>query len=196
MCILGVCQAAGCGPGSEQQHLSQSMGPELMPAGTKEEFAWAIYYWPWTQQRGTVRQVWKVCLTSEMEGENMTYSKHSSRSAAEVETRLRDAAAKHRFGILNVLDVKETLKSKGIDFETPCRVYDVCNPQAANAALAAEMRISTVLPCRISVFGDDGGCTIATVKPTDLLRATGLGGVEDLAAEIEKEVVAMIEETA
>lgn len=126
----------------------------------------------------------------------MTYSKHSSRSAAEAEAKLRDAAVRHKFGILNVLDVKDTLKSKGIDFGTPCRAYDVCNPQAAAAALTAEMRISTVLPCRISVFDDGDGCTIATVKPTDLLRATGLGGVEELAAEIEKEIVAMIEEAA
>ena len=126
----------------------------------------------------------------------MTYTRHTSRSAAEVETRLREAAASHKFGILNVLDIKETLKAKGIDFETPCRIYDVCNPQAAAAALAADLRISTVLPCRISVFADGDGCTIATVKPTDLLRTTGLPGVEELAAHIEKEIVAMIEEAA
>ena len=126
----------------------------------------------------------------------MTYSKHSSRSTAEAEARLREAAVRHKFGILNVLDVKETLKSKGIDLGTPCRVYDVCNPKVAAAALTTEMRISTVLPCRISVFGSGDGCTIATVKPMDLLRATGLEGVEELAAEIEKEIVAMIDEAA
>lgn len=126
----------------------------------------------------------------------MTYTRHTSRSAAEVETRLRDAAAHHKFGILNVLDLKETLKAKGIDFATPCRVYDVCNPQAASAALTADMRISTVLPCRISVFAEGDGCTIATLKPTDLLRTTGLAGVEELAAHIEREIVAMIEEAA
>lgn len=126
----------------------------------------------------------------------MTYSKHSSRPAAEVEARLRDAAARHKFGVLNVLDLKAILKSKGIDFPTPCKVFDVCNPQAAAEALTAEMRVSTVLPCRISVFGDGNGCTIATVKPTDLMRATGLGGVEFLAAEVEKAIVAMIDEAA
>ena len=126
----------------------------------------------------------------------MIYSKHSSRSSAEVDTRLREAAARHKFGVLHVHDLKETLKSKGIDFATECKVYDVCNPQAATTALTAEMRVSTVLPCRISVFSDNEGCTIATVKPTDLLRATALAGVEGLAAEIEKEVLAMIDEAA
>ena len=126
----------------------------------------------------------------------MIYSKHSSRPAAEVEARLRDAVAKHKFGVLNVLDLKATLKAKGIDFATPCKVFDVCNPQAATEALTAEMKVSTVLPCRISVFADGNGCTIATVRPTELLRATGLDGIEFLAAEVEKEIVAMVDEAA
>ena len=126
----------------------------------------------------------------------MTYSKHSSRPAPEVEARLRDAAARHKFGILNVLDLQQTLKLKGFELGRMWWVYDVCNPQAASTALNAEMKVSAVLPCRISVFVDADGCTIATVKPTDLLRATGLSGVENLASEIEKEIVAIIDEAA
>lgn len=126
----------------------------------------------------------------------MTYSKHSVRSPEEVEARLREAAARHKFGILHVHDLKQTLHSKGIELSSDCKVYDVCNPQAASNALQSEMSVSTVLPCRISIFSDDGGCTIATVKPTDLLEATGLRGTETLAREIEGEVLAMIDEAA
>ena len=126
----------------------------------------------------------------------MIYSKHSSRSSAELETRLREAAARHKFGVLHVHDLEQTLKSKGVDLGRECRVYDVCNPQAASKALTGEMKVSSVLPCRISVFSDGEGCTIATVKPTDLLRATGISGVDSLAAEIEKEILAMIDEAA
>ena len=126
----------------------------------------------------------------------MTYSKHSSRPAGEVEARLRDAAVRHKFGVLNVLDIEQTLKSKGFELGRVCRVFDVCNPQAAAKALTLEMKISAVLPCRISIFAENGGCTIATVNPTDLFQATGLSGVKELAAEIERDLVAMIEEAA
>ena len=126
----------------------------------------------------------------------MTYSKHSSRSSEEIEKRLREAAARHKFGVLHVLDLRQTLQSKGIELGSECRVYDVCNPQAASKALHAEMRVSTVLPCRISVFGENQGCTIATVQPTSLLEATGLDGVASLAEEIEREVLAIIDEAA
>jgi uncharacterized protein (DUF302 family) len=125
----------------------------------------------------------------------MIYRRNSSRTPNEIDIRLRDSAQRHKFGVLNVLDLKATLQSKGIDFSQDCRVYDVCNPQAASQALAADMSASVVLPCRISVFADAGGTTIATVRPTDLLKSTGLTGVDDLAAHIEGEIQAIIDET-
>ena len=126
----------------------------------------------------------------------MTYSKHSVRSPEEAEKRLREAAARHKFGILHVHDLRQTLESKGIQLNSECKVYDVCNPQAASKALHAEMRVSTVLPCRVSIFSEDQGCTIATVRPTSLLEATGLDGVASLAQEIEREVLAIVDEAA
>lgn len=126
----------------------------------------------------------------------MTYSKHSLRSSEELEQRLREAAAKHKFGILHVHDLRQTLQSKGIELGSECKVYDVCNPQAAAKALHTEMRVSTVLPCRISIFTENQGCTIATVRPTSLLEATSLEGVASLAEEVEREVLAIIDEAA
>ncbi len=126
----------------------------------------------------------------------MTYSKHSSRSTEEVEKRLAEAAARHKFGILHIHDLKQTLESKGIHLGSECRVYDVCNPQAASKALLMDMRVSTVLPCRISVFSEGDGCTIAAVRPTSMLATTGLKGVASLAEEIEREILAIIDEAA
>ncbi len=125
----------------------------------------------------------------------MIYSKKSPRTPEEIDSRLREAAQRHKFGILNVLDLKTTLQSKGIDFQRDCRVYDVCNPQAASQALEAHISASTVLPCRISVFSDASGSTIATVKPTDLMKSTGLSGVDDLAAQVQRDIVAIIDES-
>jgi uncharacterized protein (DUF302 family) len=125
----------------------------------------------------------------------MIYSKQSSRTPEEVGKRLEESAARHKFGILHIHDLRATLESKGIQLGSECRVYDVCNPQAATKALHADMRVSTVLPCRISVFSRDGGCIISTVKPTTLFATTGLEGSESLAAEVETEILAIIDET-
>jgi uncharacterized protein (DUF302 family) len=127
---------------------------------------------------------------------SMIYSKQSSRSPEDVGKRLEESTARHKFGILHVHDLKKTLESKGIQLGSECRVYDVCNPQAATKALQTDMRVSTVLPCRISVFSDDGGSLIATVKPTSLFEATGVEGSDALAAEVEREILAIIDESA
>lgn len=126
----------------------------------------------------------------------MTYTRDSSRTPDEIDDRLREAAQRHKFGVLNVQDLKATLQSRGIDLGSECRIYDVCNPQAATKALRKEMTASVVLPCRISVFTDGSGTKIAPIRPTDLLEATGITGVEGLAKEVEREAVAIIDEAA
>ena len=126
----------------------------------------------------------------------MLYTKQSSRSPEEVGKRLEETAARHKFGVLHIHDLKKTLESKGIQLGSECLVYDVCSPEAATRALRTDMRVSTVLPCRISIFSKDGGCLISTVKPTSLFAATGLRGAEALAAEVERKVLEIINESA
>jgi len=126
----------------------------------------------------------------------MLYTKQSSRSPEEVGKRLEETAARHKFGVLHIHDLKKTLESKGIQLGSECLVYDVCSPEAATRALRTDMTVSTVLPCRISIFSKDGGCLISTVKPTSLFAATGLRGAEALAAEVERKVLEIINESA
>jgi uncharacterized protein (DUF302 family) len=58
------------------------------------------------------------------------------------------------------------------------------------------MIVSVVLPCRVAVYQDGQMLTIAKVKPTDLMKATGLNGVTEFATEVEREVFAMMREAA
>jgi uncharacterized protein (DUF302 family) len=122
----------------------------------------------------------------------MIYSVNSSKTLDDLETSLREAIQQHQFGVLNILDLSETLSKKGIE----CRVYDVCNPKAASEALKHDMRVSAVLPCRISVFEQGTVRVLSTVQPNDLMRATGIEGVEELAAEIDTKIRAIMDQAA
>jgi uncharacterized protein (DUF302 family) len=124
------------------------------------------------------------------------YQKSSKHSPQEVEQSLREAAQRHKFGVLHVLDLKNTLHEKGIDLSNEVRIYDVCNPLAASQALHQDMATATVLPCRIAVYSNADGSTIATVKPTDLFAATGLRHADTLAQDVERELLAIIDEAA
>ena len=126
----------------------------------------------------------------------MMMSITSSKSLDELDQDFRKAVQRHKFGVLNMLDLKQTLGNKGMVLERECRVYDICNPQAASTALNTDMSVSVVLPCRVSVYQDGQTLTIATVKPTDLMKATDLNRVSELAIEIEREVLTMMREAA
>ena len=126
----------------------------------------------------------------------MIMSVNSSKSLDELDQDFRKAIQRHKFGVLNVLDLKQTLGNKGMVLERECRVYDICNPQAASTALNTDMGVSVVLPCRVSVYHDGQTLTIATVKPTDLMKATDLNGVSESATEIEREVSTIMREAA
>ena len=126
----------------------------------------------------------------------MIMSVTSAKSLHELDQDFRKALQRHKFGVLSVLDLKQTLGNKGIVLERECRVYDICNPQAASTALNTDMSVSVVLPCRVSVYQDGKTLTIATVKPTDLTKAADLNGVAELATENEREVFTMMREAA
>ena len=60
------------------------------------------------------------------------------------------------------------MAKKGVEFTHECRVFEVCQPQQAKEVLEQDMSISTMLPCRISVYEEEGKTILATLKPTAL----------------------------
>ncbi|GIU77091.1 MAG: hypothetical protein KatS3mg005_0329 [Bryobacteraceae bacterium] len=126
----------------------------------------------------------------------MLYEKTSQKSMAEIELALRDSAARHKFGVIHVHDLQKTMKEKGVDFGGECAIFEVCNPHQAKRALEAEPAISTVLPCRISVYQRGEQRVIATFLPTAMMQLFDSAGLRPVAEEVETVVKAMIDESA
>lgn len=126
----------------------------------------------------------------------MLYKIHSRKSLAEVARGLEAAAQKYKFGILGVHDLKAKMAEKGVEFGRDCQIFEVCNPHQAKKVLEANAEISTALPCRISVYQEGDGVTLATLRPTVLLEMFGTPGLQAVAQEVEETLVAMMEEAA
>lgn len=107
-----------------------------------------------------------------------------------------DAAVKrHNFGVLHVHDLGGTLRSKGIDFEEQCKVFEVCNPVQAAKVLSTDMRLNMALPCRISVFTDGGQTRIGLIKPAQMLSAlSDEAALVEVANEVEATTMQMVDE--
>lgn len=120
----------------------------------------------------------------------------SARSVRELEKRLPEAAKKHQFGVLGIHDLRSKMAEKGVDFERDCLVFEVCNPQQAKKLLEGNMAISTVLPCRISVYEEGGKTKIATLLPTVLLGMFPNPELNPVAEDVERAIVQIMKDAA
>ncbi len=125
----------------------------------------------------------------------MYYLIESKKSFEQAVTDLDLAVKKHQFGVLHVHDLGATLRSKGIDFTEQCKVFEVCNPQQAAKVLALDMRLNMALPCRISVFSENGVINIGLIKPEAMLVALSDNPeLAVIAKEVEQQLITMVNE--
>ena len=127
----------------------------------------------------------------------MLFEVSSRKTLGEIDVALKDAADRRQLGILNILDMKQTMRNKGVDFEQDCVIYEVCNPQQAKRVLEINGSVSTTLPCRISVHGSPGAYRLATIAPTAVMKMFQSDEtLEQTAREVEGDLFAMITESA
>jgi uncharacterized protein (DUF302 family) len=128
-------------------------------------------------------------------GELMYYIVESEKSFDQAAADLEAAVKRHGYGILHVHDVGATLRGKGVAFDRQCKILEVCNPQQAANVMSADMRLNMALPCRISVFTDQGKTKIGMIKPGRMLAALSQDpALAPVAAEVEKNTIAMVDE--
>ncbi|MBN8420004.1 MAG: DUF302 domain-containing protein [Verrucomicrobia bacterium] len=120
----------------------------------------------------------------------------TDKTVKETAEALHAAVPAHKFGVMQVHDLKETMWKKGVEFEHECLIFEVCQPEQAKKVLEEDMSISTALPCRISVYEKGGKTTLATLKPTKLLGLFNAPQLNDTAAEVEAVLVKIMTEAA
>ena len=125
----------------------------------------------------------------------MYYIVATDKSFDQASTDLAAAVVRHGFGVLHVHDLGVTLRSKGIAFEEECKVFEVCNPVQAVKVLATDMRLNMALPCRISVFTEQGKTKIGLIKPMQMLAALSQeAALVQVAREVEEKTIQMVDE--
>ena len=125
----------------------------------------------------------------------MYYIVETTKSFEQAATDLEAAVKRHGFGVLHVHDLGTTLRSKGIEFNNHCKVFEVCNPAQAAKVLATDMRLNMALPCRISVFTENGKTKIGLIRPAQMLSGLSQdAGLAQIAEEVEEKTIQMIDD--
>lgn len=125
----------------------------------------------------------------------MYYIVETSKSFNEAVDALNSTVVHNGFGVLHVHDLGATLRSKGVAFTEECQVFEVCNPAQAAKVLAADMQLNMALPCRISVYTEQGQTNIGFIKPQAMLSSLSQDpSLVEIGKEVEAKMVKMIDE--
>ncbi|MCK6511706.1 DUF302 domain-containing protein [Myxococcota bacterium] len=125
----------------------------------------------------------------------MHYIVESEKSVEQAAIDLEASIKSRSFGVLHIHDLKATLHKKGVPFQHACLVLEVCNPHEAAKVLAEDMTLNMALPCRISVFEQDGKTKIGMIKPTPMLAMlSDSPTLRDTAARVEEVLTSAINE--
>jgi uncharacterized protein (DUF302 family) len=92
-----------------------------------------------------------------------------------------------KFGLIHKHDITQTIRSKGFEMDEQIYVYEVCNPGYATKVLAIDLSMNMALPCRVSIYTDNGKNIIGMINPTVALAS--ISEDEDLkkiALEVEE----------
>jgi uncharacterized protein (DUF302 family) len=125
----------------------------------------------------------------------MYYIVETSKSFSQAAEDLDAAVKRNGFGVLHVHDLGNTLRSKGVAFTEDCKVFEVCNPAQAAKVLATDMRLNMALPCRISVYTEQGKTKIGLIKPKAMLGMLSQdAALQQVAQEVETQTIKMVDE--
>ena len=125
----------------------------------------------------------------------MYYIVDTPKSFEQASADLEAAVKRHQFGVLHVHDLGNTLRSKGVDFKDECKVFEVCNPGQAAKVMGLDMRLNMALPCRISVYTEQGQTRIGLIKPAAMLAGLSQdAALLQIANEVEAQTLQMVDE--
>jgi uncharacterized protein (DUF302 family) len=124
------------------------------------------------------------------------YIVESDKSFYEATVDLEPVIQRLGFVILHVHDLGDTLRRKDSEFDDDCKVFEICNYRQFEKLLAIDMRLSTALPWRISVFTENGATRIGLIRPAPMLAALGENaGLSRLAKAIEEKLIQIVDES-
>jgi len=101
----------------------------------------------------------------------MIYTVQTKQDIATIKDELASKAKEIGFGVLNTYAFKKILADKGFPIKKDITVYELCNPPGAQDALSHLAEISVYLPCRLSIYEENGKTTLATIGFEDMLDA-------------------------
>jgi uncharacterized protein (DUF302 family) len=125
--------------------------------------------------------------------EKFDYTVETFKEFDEAVTSIEAKSKEKGFGVLHVHDVKATLAGKGFDRE-PLKIIEICNPKYASEVLKADVKISLMLPCPISVYVEGGKTYISALRPKVISDFYPGANIKETAEDVDGVVLSIVDE--
>lgn len=126
------------------------------------------------------------------------YTVETNKSLEEAIEALKLNLETERFGILWRFNIQEKLQEKGIQFDEPYVILEVCNPFEAKRVLSEHILAGYFLPCKIAVYQEKGKTKIGMPRPTSLIGMVEKDSFEQLfeiAQDVENRLTACLDKS-
>ena len=126
---------------------------------------------------------------------NFQYTVETNKSFEEAVNAVEQNTAAKGFRVLHTHDVAATLAEKGFHRE-PLKIVEICNAKYAYEVLQKDVTVALMLPCPITVYAQGSKTRITTMLPSVIGEFFPGKGIENVAAQVEKAVVEIVEASA
>ncbi|PHO09723.1 hypothetical protein CPG37_08305 [Malaciobacter canalis] len=125
----------------------------------------------------------------------MKYQVSTSKTLEETYDALQKSISENKFGLQHTHNVHEKLKAKDVELGRRCLILDICQPHIAKEILDIDPSVSSILPCSISIYEDEGKTNICVVKPSFIFPQLN-ENLKEVMQRVEKTIFKIIDEAA
>jgi len=125
--------------------------------------------------------------------QNMAPAVISEKSFDDVTALLEKAVPENNFRVPAIHDVKATLAEKDFEIDS-LKIFEVRNAGFAYMAIKSDVNAAMFMPCKIVVRPDSEGTSLTLVRPSMIAEMLPEAGMNDLADEVEKQLIGIIDE--
>ena len=126
----------------------------------------------------------------------MLFQIKSNKSMDEIERGLQESAARHQFGVIAVHDLQETLKKR--EWTWPWNAGFTKSAIPTRPRRCSTPMARSLPPCRAAFpcTAPAKEYTLATMRPTEMMKAFANPEIEPVAQEVETVILQMMQDAA
>lgn len=118
-----------------------------------------------------IKQLVNAFMPAEKMIDMFIYKIVSNKSIEQIIEKVPAACDENKFALLQTYVYHEIVESKGFPIDRKVYIYEICQAKVAAAMLTDYPHFSIFMPCRISIYEDNGAVIISTMNMEIMLNA-------------------------